>query len=133
MDEPRFPEEDADATSKARDDDDDNWKIDGILWNKNNNGVSISSQRPDAQHRPDKFEFFLAPVRRKQTVWVLAVFIPTSIVTNSCDVQLNISKSSILRSLSISSPELLCLLQHPCLACVHESSETDEDNNISGW
>ena len=31
MDEPRFPEEDADATSKARDEDDDNWEIDGIL------------------------------------------------------------------------------------------------------
>ena len=31
MDEPRFPEEDADAASKARDEDDDNWKIDGIL------------------------------------------------------------------------------------------------------
>ncbi|AQK60194.1 30S ribosomal protein S21, chloroplastic [Zea mays] len=31
MDEPRFPEEDADATSKARDEDNDNWEVDGIL------------------------------------------------------------------------------------------------------
>lgn len=30
MDEPRFPEEDAGA-AKARDEDDDNWEIDGLL------------------------------------------------------------------------------------------------------
>ncbi|GJM90452.1 hypothetical protein PR202_ga06733 [Eleusine coracana subsp. coracana] len=31
MDEPRFPEEDAGAATRARDEDDDNWEIDGIL------------------------------------------------------------------------------------------------------
>jgi hypothetical protein len=31
MDEPRFPEEDAGAAARARDEDDDNWEIDGLL------------------------------------------------------------------------------------------------------
>lgn len=36
MEEPRFPEDDADseAARRARDDEKDNWEIDGILWVK---------------------------------------------------------------------------------------------------
>lgn len=31
MDEPRFAEEDAAAAARGRDEDDDNWEIDGLL------------------------------------------------------------------------------------------------------